>query len=73
MTERLVKLCLEDTIKVVIDYASEPSLKKRKKIDTGLYECIYRAKNPVEKPQHSAGTNLEVKGKQIRDHLLKKY
>ena len=66
-------MCLEDTIKVVVDYASEPSHKKRKKIDTGLYECIHRASNAVEKPQHSAGTNLEVKGKQVKDSLLKKY
>ena len=43
VTERLVKMVLEDSIKVVVDYNLAPE-KKKKKVDTGLYECIYKAK-----------------------------
>lgn len=69
-TERLVKMVLEDTIKVVVDHASAPTAKKKKKTDTGLFECVYRAKRVVDKPMSSFGLNLEVCGKQIRpDHL----
>ena len=64
VTERLVKMVLEDTIKVVVDYANA-SQKKKPKIDTGLYECIYRAKRIVDKPMNSFGLNLEVQGKGI--------
>lgn len=35
VTERLVKLVLEDTVKVVVDYAQA---KKKSKVDTGLFE-----------------------------------
>ena len=34
VTTRLVKMVLEDTIKVVVDYASA---KKKKSVDTGLF------------------------------------
>ena len=60
VTERLVKLCLEDTVKVVIDYYGEPNHKKRKQVNTGLYECIYKAERIVDKPIHSFGLNMEV-------------
>ena len=70
VTERLVKMVLEDTVKVVVDYNGCKSEKKRAKIDTGLYECIFRAKRVVEKPMGSFGLNLEVKGKKVKeDHL----
>jgi tubulin monoglycylase TTLL3/8 len=42
VTERLVKMVSEDTIKVVVDYAQAPPNKK-KRVDTGLYECIFKA------------------------------
>ena len=35
VTERLVKIVLEDSIKVIVDYASA---KKKSKVDTGLWE-----------------------------------
>ena len=35
VTEKLVKQCLEDTCKVIIDYEQPMSNKKRKKLDTG--------------------------------------
>jgi tubulin monoglycylase TTLL3/8 len=40
VTERLVKMVLEDTVKVVVDYAGA---KKKSKVDTGKFECIYKA------------------------------
>ena len=43
VTERLVKMVLEDTMKVVVDHHYTP-YNKRKQVDTGLYECIYRAR-----------------------------
>lgn len=70
VTERLVKMVLEDTIKVVVDYGMA-SEKKRKKVDTGLYECIFRSKRVVDKPMGSFGLNLEVKGSGIPKHKLK--
>ena len=69
VTERLVKMVSEDTVKVVVDYASAPQNKK-KKVDTGLYECIYKAKRMVDKPMSSFGLNLEVKGNAIKDKHL---
>lgn len=72
VTERLVKMVLEDTIKVVVDYANA-SQKKKPKIDTGLYECIYRAKRIVDKPMNSFGLNLEVQGKGIQSKNLTKW
>ena len=41
VTERLVSMVLEDTVKVVVDY-NLASVKSRKNVDTGLWECIYR-------------------------------
>jgi len=66
VTERLVKMVLEDTIKVVVDYNTVLD-RKKKKIDTGLYECIYRAKRIVDKPMTSFGLNMEIKGTKIRE------
>jgi hypothetical protein len=37
VTKRLVKMVLEDTVKVMVD-----SPKKRAKHGTGLFKCIYR-------------------------------
>lgn len=63
VTERLVKMVLEDTIKVVVDYAAAVTQKKKSKVDTGLFECIYRSKRVVDKPMNSFGLNMECKGK----------
>mmetsp|Transcript_23877 Transcript_23877/g.16859 ORF Transcript_23877/g.16859 Transcript_23877/m.16859 type:complete len:110 (+) Transcript_23877:450-779(+) len=69
VTERLVKMVSEDIVKVVVDYANAPNNKK-KKVDTGLYECIYKAKRIVDKPMSSFGLNLEVKGNSIKEKNL---
>ena len=70
VTERLVKMVSEDTVKVVVDYHFA---KKKSKVDTGLYEKIYAAKKAVDKPAGSFGLDMEVKGCAIRPHFLKKY
>jgi len=67
VTERLVKMVLEDTIKVVVDYAFAPTQKKKSKVETGLFECIYRAERVVDKPMASFGLNMEVVGKKVKD------
>lgn len=72
VTERLVKMVLEDTVKVVIDHAQAPP-KKQKKVDTGGFECVYKAKRIVEKPLNSFGLNMEVHGRKIAKAHLKKY
>lgn len=73
VTERLVKLVLEDTIKVVVDYANASTHKKKAKVDTGLYECIYKATRVVDKPMTSFGLSLEVVAKKIKEQNLKLY
>jgi hypothetical protein len=55
-------MVLEDVIKVVVDYNGKKTDKQKAKVDTGLFECIYRAKRVVDKPMGSFGLNLEVKG-----------
>jgi len=67
VTERLVKMVLEDTVKVVVDYADA---KKKKKVDTGLFECVYRAEKIVDKPMNSFGLNLVCEGKKIKNAHL---
>jgi len=44
VTERLVKLVLEDATKVVVDFGLSKS-KNKKGIDTGLFKCIYEGKS----------------------------
>ena len=70
VTTRLVKMCLEDTAKVVVDYAMATD---KSKVDTGLYECIYRATRVVDKPMASFGLNLQAVGKKIKEQNLKLY
>lgn len=70
VTERLVKLVLEDTVKVVVDYENA---KKKSQVDTGLYECIYKAKRIVDKPVQSFGLNLVCEGKKISYNKLSHY
>lgn len=43
VTEKLVKTCLEDICKVVIDYDTAKTEKKKKKVETGEFELIFKA------------------------------
>ena len=52
---------------------NQKSDKAKAKVDTGLFECIYRAKRVVDKPMGSFGLNLEVKGGKIQEHLLPRW
>lgn len=54
VTERLVKMVSEDTIKVVVDYAQAAN-NKTKQVDAGLYECIFEVQRVVDKPLTSYG------------------
>ena len=67
VTEVLVKQCLEDTVKVIVDYEIPKTQKKKNQVDTGEYELIYKADTVVEKPLNCFGLNLEIIGKRIPD------
>lgn len=41
VTSKLVKECLSDIIKVIVDYPSVPK-KDRKNVDTGKFKRIYK-------------------------------
>jgi tubulin monoglycylase TTLL3/8 len=73
VTEKLVKQCLEDTVKVIVDYEVPKTQKAKNKVDTGEYELIYKSSRVVEKPLNSFGLNMEVKGSKIKDNILKKW
>ena len=70
VTTRLVKMVLEDTIKVVVDYAEA---KKKSKVDTGRFELIFKAKRTVDRPTKSFGLNLVCEGKKIAPNKLGHY
>jgi tubulin monoglycylase TTLL3/8 len=70
VTSRLVKMVLEDVIKGVVDHAGA---KKKSKVDTGLFECIYKAKRNVDRPLNSFGLNLVCEGKKITSNKLSNY
>lgn len=61
----MVKECLRDTAKVMVDYHFA-SNKKKPHVDTGQYELIYKSKRQVDKPLNAFGLNLVVEGKRIR-------
>jgi len=65
VTKRLVKTVSDDIIKVVVDYNLNPSKKKKKEIDTGLFTCIHKSKRTIEKPLNSFGLDLLLEGKKI--------
>jgi len=71
ITEKLVKQCLEDTVKVIVDYEIPKTAKAKLKVDTGEYELIYQAKRFVEKPLNSFGLNIDIKGKKIPENRLR--
>jgi len=73
VTEKLVKMCLEDTCKVIIDYEVPKTNKKRSQIDTGEYELIYKSSRVVEKPLNTFGLNLDIKGSRIPEKHLNKW
>ena len=65
VTERLVKMLLPDIVKVVIDYNwAKPHL--RHKVGTGLWSCIYRRNQVVDKPLSSFNLKMEAIGKKIK-------
>eukprot|EP01016_Furgasonia_blochmanni_P013144 TRINITY_DN16657_c0_g1_i1.p1 TRINITY_DN16657_c0_g1~~TRINITY_DN16657_c0_g1_i1.p1 ORF type:complete len:272 (+),score=56.10 TRINITY_DN16657_c0_g1_i1:63-878(+) len=65
VTERLVKLVMEDTVKVIVDYGNAKK-KKRKEVDTGLFRLIHKSKSQVDKPLNSYGLNLVCEGRAIK-------
>jgi len=62
VTERLVKLVLNDLPKVILDY---PRAKKKSKCDTGGFVLCHKAKMQVEKPQNANLISLALEGKKI--------
>lgn len=64
-------MCLEDTVKVMVDYENAPTAKKKAKVDTGEYELIFKANQQVYKPLNTYGLSLEIQGKGIKKHLNK--
>ena len=70
VTEKLVKQCLEDTVKVIVDYEEAKTAKKKAQVDTGNYELIFKASRHVEKPLNAFGLNIQVQGKKIPDKHL---
>ena len=65
VTEKLVKQCLEDTCKILIDYENAKTTKAKSKVDTGEYELIYKANRAVDMPMTSYGLDLTVYGNKI--------
>jgi len=72
VTERLVKMLLEDIVKVVIDHA-KASQRKKSSVDTGMWKCIHNSKQIVGVPKNSFNLKLDVAGKTIKKKLLSKF
>lgn len=64
---------MTDVCKVVIDYEEAKTEKKKKQVDTGEFELIFKANQQVEKPINSFGLNLEIVGNQIKQKNLNKW
>lgn len=62
VTERLVKLVLNDLPKVILDY---PKARRKKDCDTGGFILLHKNKMQVERPQNANLINLELMGKKI--------
>ena len=73
ITEKLVKQCLEDIVKVIVDYEIPKTAKKKAAVETGEFELIYKASRIVDKPLSSFGLNMEIKGTKIPDKLINKW
>ena len=64
VTKQLVKQVLEDTVKVIVDY-NYASKKRRKRVDTGNFSLLHKAKMIVDRPLQAVGLNLVCEGKAI--------
>lgn len=64
VTKQLVKQVLEDTVKVMVDY-HYTSNKKKKRVETGGFSLLYKAKTMVDRPLQAVGLNLICEGKAI--------
>lgn len=63
VTAELVKLVLNDCIKVIVDYNSQ----KKTKADTGLFSKLIKAKRPVIRGLQAFGNvNLQIDGKRMK-------
>ena len=62
VTERLVKLVLNDLPKVILDY---PKARRKKDCETGGFILLHKNKMQVERPQNANLINLELQGKKI--------
>lgn len=65
ITKELVKQVMEDTIKVMVDY-HYASKKKKPKVDTGNFSCLFKSKKLIDRPIQSFGLNLLCEGKAIK-------
>lgn len=65
VTERLVKLVLQDCAKVLIDW-NFAKKKDRPNVDTGLFKMIHRSSVTMEKQVNTVGLNLFCEGKSIK-------
>jgi tubulin monoglycylase TTLL3/8 len=70
VTEKLVKSCLDDCCKVILDYPKCTTAKQKRKCETGEFELIFKADQLVEKPLSSFGLNMEINGKKIKNNHL---
>lgn len=62
VTNRLVKLVLNDLPKVILDY---PKAKKKSQCDTGGFILCHKNKMQVDRPQNANLINLALEGKKI--------
>lgn len=70
VTERLVKLVLEDTIKVVVDYA-DAKKSARKNVDTGMWQCVYEQRAIANNFFHERlNLKFELQGRKIKESHL---
>jgi tubulin monoglycylase TTLL3/8 len=59
-----------------MDYSTDVTSRLVKmvlEVDTGLFECIYKAKRNVDRPLNSFGLNLVCEGKKITSNKLSNY
>lgn len=63
VTERLVKECLSDTAKVLLDYIPA---KKKKGIDTGKWKKLFKGSSYQDKNINNLGLNLCLEGVAIK-------
>jgi tubulin monoglycylase TTLL3/8 len=64
VTKELVKQVLEDTVKVMVDYHYAKG-KKKKRVNTGNFSLLHKAKTVVDRPLQAVGLNLLCEGKSI--------